>query len=112
ARLDGQRARPRPMVVPQTLHFQAGLYRRLGRICHRPGQFRRHFLSLRQALRTNARLAAAAKPAGQARPDYIVLGERVRATMSLVEWPGTMSTKIISPPAASTISRPTTCSRV
>ena len=39
-------------------------------------------------------------------------GARVRSTIELVEWPGTRSIRMISPPSASTISRPTTCSRV
>src|SRR5262249_26227087 len=39
-------------------------------------------------------------------------GARVRSTIELVEWPGTRSIRTISPPSASTISRPTTCSRV
>ena len=35
-----------------------------------------------------------------------------RATMLLVLWPGTRSTRITSPPSASTMSWPTTFSRV
>src|SRR5262249_2723738 len=37
---------------------------------------------------------------------------RVLSTMDVVEWPGTISIRMISPPSASTISRPTTSSRV
>ena len=33
---------------------------------------------------------------------------RERATISLVEYPGTISTRMTSPPSASTVSRPTT----
>ena len=33
---------------------------------------------------------------------------RVLSTMDVVEWPGTISMRMISPPSASTISRPTT----
>ena len=50
ARIDGERARTRPLVVPQALHFQARLHRRLGRLRHRVRQFRGHVLPLRQAL--------------------------------------------------------------
>ena len=50
-----------------SITFQVGLYRRLGRLCHRLRQFRRHALPLRQALRSNAELAAATEPTGQAR---------------------------------------------
>ena len=67
ARLDGERARSRPVVVPQALHLQARLHRRLGRLRHRVRKFRRHVLSLRQALRRGARLAAAAEQADPAR---------------------------------------------
>ena len=67
ARLDGECVRPWPMVVPQALHLQARLHRRLGRLRHRLRQFRGHVLSLRQALRRDARLAAAAEQADPAR---------------------------------------------
>ena len=50
ARVDGERARPRHLVVPQALHLQARFHRRLGRLRHRVWQFRRHILPLRQAL--------------------------------------------------------------
>ena len=54
------------VVVPQALHLQARLHRRLGRLRHRLGQFRGHVLPLRQALRRDARLAAAGEQADQA----------------------------------------------
>ena len=41
--VDGERARPRTVVVPQALYIQARLHRRLGRLCHRLGEFRGHF---------------------------------------------------------------------
>ena len=66
-RVDGGRARPRRVVVPQALHLQARLHRRLGRLRHRDGEFRGHVLPLRQALRRDARLAAAGEQADQAR---------------------------------------------
>ncbi len=44
--------------------------------------------------------------------DDRAFGSRVRSTMEVVEWPGTRSIKTTSPPSASTISRPTTCSCV
>ncbi len=34
ARVHGERTRPRHLVIPQALHIQAGLHRRLGRLCH------------------------------------------------------------------------------
>ena len=40
------------------------------------------------------------------------LPPRARSTSDVVLWPGRMSTSTTSPPAASTISWPTTCSRV
>ncbi len=39
-------------------------------------------------------------------------GARVRSTMALVEWPGTRSIRITSPPCASTMAWPTTSSRL
>ena len=49
-------------------------------------------------------------------PDYVGpwqclrVTARLRSTMALVEWPGTRSIRTTSPPSASTMSRPTTCS--
>ena len=64
---DGKRPRARHLVVSQALHFQARIHRRLGRIRDRAGEFRRHILSLREALRADARLEAAGKPGNPAR---------------------------------------------
>ena len=50
AGLDGERIRSRLLGVPEALHFQAGIYRRLGRFRHCLWQFRGDILPLRQAL--------------------------------------------------------------
>ena len=106
-----ERARPRLVVVHQALHFQARLPRRLGRLRHRLRQFRGHILPLCQALRGDQELAGAGGEGDQARtPNF--WPSRERSTIEVVEWPGTRSTRSTSPPSASTISWPTTCSRV
>ena len=54
----GRRFRPWRMVVHQALYFQARLHGWLGGLCHCFWKFRGNLLSLRQALRRNASLAA------------------------------------------------------
>ena len=63
ARVDGGRARARHLGIHQALPAQARLPRRLGGFRHRAGKFRRHILPLRQALRGDAGLGAAAERA-------------------------------------------------
>ena len=73
-----------------------------------PRRYRLVFIQAAGSRQTGSALADRRRSGSPAH----ALPPRARSTSDVVLWPGRMSTSTTSPPAASTISWPTTCSRV
>ena len=113
ARVDGGRARPRRVVVPQALHFQARLHRRLGRLRHRAWEISK----ARSTATPSATKQTQDWQPPESKPIKREALARLRRARALDHVAGRMPRHEIDQddlrrPAPRRCSRPTTCSRV